>query len=224
MRQLQNTGGTARKAPATSAKSRRICSRSLPPFRRGWGVGGAEICTGQGALTCTNPTSHGTSLNRATSSAYTSVAPEICTGTRVPVPPLPYRSGRPDLYGRDGNGTLSPVQMHTARETGTCTGTMVLVPSLPYRSGRPDLYGRGGTGTLSPVQVRTWHWPPLYRFGNPTRLPSTCTGQGALTCTNFGPAGVPPTPSKRRQGSSPGGPACRSAGTAHSPRERRPPR
>ena len=26
-----------------------------------------------------------------------------------------------------------------------------------------------------------------------------CTGQGALTCTNFGPAN-PPTPSKRRQG------------------------
>ena len=175
-------------------------SGSLPPFRRGGGVGGAEICTGQGALTCTNPTSHGTSLNRATSSAYTSVAPEICTGTRVPVPPLPYRSGRPDLYGRDGNGTLAPVQMHFLMETGTCTGAMVPLPSLPYRSGRPDLYGRDGTGTLSPVQVRTWRWPPLYGFGNPTRLPSTCTGQGALTCTNFGPAN-PPTPSKRRQAS-----------------------
>ena len=89
---------------------------ALTPFRRGWGVGGAEICTGQGALTCTNPTSHRTSLNRATSSAYTSVAPEISTGTRVPVPSLPYRSGRPDLYGRGGTGTLVPVQISGATE------------------------------------------------------------------------------------------------------------
>ena len=55
-----------------------------------------EVCTVQGALDCTNPTGHGTSLK---------TAPD-CTGEMVTVPSLPYSLGRPELYGRDGTGTI----------------------------------------------------------------------------------------------------------------------
>ena len=59
-------------------------------------------------------------------------SPVQARASRVPVPPLPYRSGRPDLYGNDGKVTIVLVQVMTRPHLYGNDA----VPSSMCRSGR----------------------------------------------------------------------------------------
>ena len=74
----------------------------------------------------------------------------------VPVPSLPCSSGRPELHGNDGTGTIPPIPCLAGfvQFRAPCSVQNQRARGVQSFKIAPRLHGSDGTGTISAVQFR----------------------------------------------------------------------